>query len=181
MLFKKSLKFLNALGFSLKDKIMLFVRQTHKIARAVIVFNAVKMMNYPSFWQKLIVCFLPNKDMLSNIVSPVGSGMVRSIDNNITTRQYSTALPIMALLSSMDRWFYSPSNGTTTPTKGGIFPYYPTAFGARVFMLFVILLSILCSIPFIPIRHYRLSSSIISYHHSLCLVDADGNIIPEEN
>jgi len=64
---KQSLKFLYSFGFSLKDKVVFLIRQTEQVLGAVIILDAIKMVDNPSFWQWFSVSFFPNKNVLTNI------------------------------------------------------------------------------------------------------------------
>ena len=116
-------QFLYALGFSLKDKVMFFVRQALKIDRAVIVFDTIKVMNYPAFRKWLPVCLLPNKYMFKNIrAGRRCTGMVRCINKNITIVCFVfTAFPTwMVWASSLINAHCMPSifSGTGHTTCG---------------------------------------------------------------
>jgi len=85
LIIKQSFKFLNTLGFSLKDKVMLFTRESHQIARSVIAFNPIQMMNYPAFRQWFAMNLLPDKDMLQDEPSSCCSRMVGQINRSIAS------------------------------------------------------------------------------------------------
>ena len=67
LIIKQCFQFLNALGFSLKQKGMFLGGHSHKIHGAVIIPDTIKVMNYPLPWDRLTVIFFPFKNMLSNI------------------------------------------------------------------------------------------------------------------
>lgn len=108
LIVKQSLKLLNTLGLSFKDKIVLLARQRYKIFRSVIAFNPIKMMNYPSFRQYLIIGLLPYNNMFLNIPTLIGMWVVGLINIDITMRVFvSPPLPI--------RIIFAPSIGENIP------------------------------------------------------------------
>lgn len=84
MAFKQGFQLLNAFSFRFKDKFMLTRRQSHQILRAIIRFDTIKVMNYPSFWQWLIMGLLPDKNVLKNITPNRCSRMPSSAYVNVT-------------------------------------------------------------------------------------------------
>jgi len=90
---KSGLQFLNTLCLRLKDKIMFLVWQGLKVAWAVIVFNAIKVMYYPAFRQRFIVCLLPYKPMFPNIPAAISPWMVRFINHYVSTIFLPSSLP----------------------------------------------------------------------------------------
>ena len=98
LIIKKCLKFLDAFGFSLKNKIMFLVRQSYQITRAIIASNPIKMMNYPTIRKSFVVCFFPNQDMFKDITSTSArcSRVFWFPYQCIFPSFYSTTLPIIA-------------------------------------------------------------------------------------
>lgn len=94
MIIKQCFKFLNTLCLSLKNQVMFLIRQAYQVLRAVIILDAVKVMNYPSFRQELSLSFFPDKDMLPNISIPISSWMLRFVNKDITRTLNPTTLPI---------------------------------------------------------------------------------------
>jgi len=84
LIIKQSLKLLYSLSLSLKDKVVLLVRQGYQIARSIIVLNSVKVMNNPAFRQRFAVSFFPYKDMLKDVATFISSRMVWFKNTNIT-------------------------------------------------------------------------------------------------
>ncbi len=125
---KQSLKFLNTLCFGLKNKVMLLSRQSLQVLRAVIVLDAVKMMNYPAFRQWLTVSFFPYKNVLKDIAVG-GAGMLWLPNKNIPITVFSfTAFPL--------RMIYTCAKLTSTMlTRLRSFRAGLTANNTRVFVL----------------------------------------------
>ena len=78
LIIEKCLQFLNALSFGSKNAAMSSIRQSKQILNSVIITNAIKVMNRPSFWQKLIIGLLPYKSMLLHISTSISPGIIRN-------------------------------------------------------------------------------------------------------
>ncbi len=97
LLLKQSFKFLNAFCFSLEQQFMFLVLHRYQIYNSVIIRDTVKVMDYPSFWQRFSINFLPNYYMFKNII-PNLPGMVGLIKSYITCFDFHTStLPIRAV------------------------------------------------------------------------------------
>lgn len=95
---KQSLKFLNTFCLRLKHKVVLLTRQALQVLRAVIVFNAVKVMNVPAFRQRLTVSFFPHHNMLKNITIG-GAGMLWFVNKVIAITVFDfPPFPLRAFL-----------------------------------------------------------------------------------
>lgn len=166
MIIKRSFKLLNAFCLGLENKIMFFSRQSYQVAWAVIASDAIKVMDNPTFWHWLSMCLFPNKDMFKDIVfcRPHCSGVVRIIDQNITTTINSSTLPIWVFISPSLHLETVLPRVLTRTTSAKFCIGRLTAIFTRVLSrkIFISLLSI--SILFILIRH----SFIISYLASKC-------------
>jgi len=81
---KQGFKFLNALCFCLKNKVMLLIRQGYQVARVIVVFDTVQMVNYPPFREWFTINLLPDVNVLQNEAMPICSGMVRYEDKYIS-------------------------------------------------------------------------------------------------
>ncbi len=98
MIIKQGFQFLNTFSLSLKDKIMLPVRQSHKISRSVIMLDAIKVMDNPTIRKRLAISLFPYKDMLHHITSFVGMRMRWLAYKNIATFAESlTTFPLRML------------------------------------------------------------------------------------
>lgn len=91
MVIKQGFQLLNPLCLSLKDKVMLPVRQSYKVSRAIVVFYSIKMVNYPAIRQRLIVRLFPDEDMFHHIASFLSMGMRWLANINISTCTESSA------------------------------------------------------------------------------------------
>ncbi len=92
---KLGFKFLYSFCLRLKEKIMLFARQSYKVTRSIIICNAIKMMDYPIQRQWFSVRFFPNKKMLTNSSISVSSRMIWGTNKNISPAIYLyTTFPI---------------------------------------------------------------------------------------
>ena len=67
MTIKQSFKFLYPFCLSLKHKIMLLIRHGYQILGAIIILDAVQVVDYPAFRQWLAVSLFPNKNVFHNI------------------------------------------------------------------------------------------------------------------
>ena len=123
MTIKQSFKFLDAFCLSLKHKVVFLIRKSYQIARAVVIFNPIEMVNNPSFRQRLAVGLFPDKDMLTNIAIPIGSWVVRSMNKDISRTSYSPTFPVMMLLFSPNQMLHftisPPSFGLATRAPFG--------------------------------------------------------------
>ena len=131
---KQSLKLLNTLCFSLKDKIMLFAGQGFKITWTVIIRHPIKMVDYPVWGQCLAVSFFPNKDMFTNIALLTGSRVfwLKHIYISICSLKAST-FPTWAFVS---RLFFHPfaiKCPSTISTSFSLLRDMPTTIQALIF------------------------------------------------
>ena len=94
LIIKQSLKLLNSfLEFGYYQSVLLF-RFSKQIARAIVVFYSVVMMDFPTFGKRFIVVCFPNKDMLKDIAVIVSSRILWLQDKNVTAlRSISPAFP----------------------------------------------------------------------------------------
>lgn len=100
MSIKQSLKFLNTFSFSLENKIMLLVGQSHKVTYSIVVLDSIEMVNNPTIGEQLIICGLPDNDMFSDIAITIGTRVVRAEYQNIATfLAINSTLPVMMLFS----------------------------------------------------------------------------------
>lgn len=83
LVIKQGFKFLNALGFSLKQQIVLFIGQGFQILRAIVAGDTIEVVNNPAFRQRFAVSLLPDKDMLKHIAPAISSRVVRFFDMHI--------------------------------------------------------------------------------------------------
>ena len=98
---EQSLKLLDALCFSLKDTVMFHVGQSHQILRAVIIPDAIQVVDYPSCRKQFVVSFFPNKNMLKDIAIYVSSRVFFPHNFNISsTATTSTTSPTWMLVST---------------------------------------------------------------------------------
>ena len=115
MIFKKCLQFLDTLCLRLKDKVMFLIGQGYKILRSIIVFDTVKVMNYPTFRQGLTMCLFPNKNMLENItMARSNAWMVRLINEYIATASFTSATFPMIMSRTFYNWFLLTRARVTT-------------------------------------------------------------------
>ena len=121
MTIKQGLKFLDAFSFSLKDKVVFLIRQTEQVLGAVIILDAIKMVDNPSFRQWFPVSFFPNKNMLTNIAIPIGSWMLRFMNKDIPRTSYPPTFPIMMFVFLLNQVLHfatsPPSFCLTTRTS----------------------------------------------------------------
>lgn len=97
---KETLKLLDTLPHSRNKKGMFLCRQGYQIARAVIMFDAVKVMNEPAFWDWLAMTLFPHKPMLRDI-SPLGA-LVASSYQHIAFFRSPSALPTRVILAQVE-------------------------------------------------------------------------------
>lgn len=81
---KLGFKLLYTFGLSLKHKIVFFIRQPFQVSGAVIIFNSVQVMDYPSWGQRFFIRLFPDPNMFQNEAMPICSGMVRYEDKYIS-------------------------------------------------------------------------------------------------
>ena len=93
MTVKNSFQFLNTLCLGLKNKGMFLARQAYQIARAVVVSDTIKVMDYPALRQWFAVCLFPDKDMLKDISLFTCSWVVRSVYQYIARVHSASTLP----------------------------------------------------------------------------------------
>ena len=138
MTIKQRFQFLNTLGFKLEDKGMSKARQTHKVARAIIIMYAIKMMNMPTFGQKFTMSLFPHPNMMFNIASTVCSRVFWFI--------YLQILPIFSVFNNFAfvsrpfcAWYtskiYSVAWATSLSAMVGY--YFPTILTMRAGSTFV--------------------------------------------
>lgn len=81
---QKSLKFLDAFCFGIKYAFMFPVWQSYQIFNSIIVFDTIKMVNYPSFRQQFSISIFPNHSMFSNVSTLASKVMLWQKDKDIT-------------------------------------------------------------------------------------------------
>ena len=99
MTIKQRFELLDTFSLPLKHQVMLFIRQAEQVLGMVVVFDAIQVMNNPSFWQWLAMRFFPDKDVLTNISVSFSSWVVRFMNKDIPGTLYSTAFPIMVVFA----------------------------------------------------------------------------------
>lgn len=101
---KQGFQLLNTTGFSLQDKEMLSIWQGLQVYRAVIILNAVQVMNYPTLWKAFVVEEFPIEEMLRDISLVVSPGVVRFMNSDITTiiLKFST-FPVLMIFSLLEK------------------------------------------------------------------------------
>jgi len=97
---EESFQFLNTLLQSFKKKVMFSFGQGYQVARAVVIFNAIKVMDCPTFRNWFAVSFFPDQDMLSNITITIGSRMVGRSYQNISLCRCSSTFPRVMVFTS---------------------------------------------------------------------------------
>lgn len=91
---KKGFQFLNTLGFGCKNEPMLSFRQGNEVPNPIIIGDAIKVMNYPSFRKGFLVVLFPNQDVFPNIPIVIGFRVIFIHNINITRFMLkSTTLP----------------------------------------------------------------------------------------
>ncbi len=81
---------------------MFFIRQGHEISRTVIIFDSIKVMNYPTFRKWYSICLFPYNYVFQNTIL-IGSWVTRLINEYITFAIFTfTTFPIVVF-----RPFYS--------------------------------------------------------------------------
>lgn len=142
MIVEQGFQFLNTLCLSFKNKIMLPVGQGYKVSRAIIMFDSIKMMNYPSFGQWLSVGLLPNKDVFHDIASFLSMRMRWLANINISTCTESSA-------TFPERMFF----------RGSIFEMFNETFFTHIMGILMHLTTALRTYPRIM---FRVSQAIFS-------------------
>lgn len=84
LMIKKSFQFLNAFSLGLQNKKVFAGRQSSKVTRSIISFDAVKMMNYPTIRQRFSIDLFPNSDMFKDITRFVRFSMSWLLNIDIT-------------------------------------------------------------------------------------------------
>lgn len=90
---KQALKLLYSSRHSLKQKRVFLVGQPLKVFRPVITSNTIKMMNYPSTWQRFPMDHFPNNNMFRYIATFACMVMLWLHDINVALVIYSATLP----------------------------------------------------------------------------------------
>lgn len=101
MVFKQSFKFLNSLSFSLKHEVMLFIRQSHKVLRAVVGSYAIQVMCNPTIRERFAMRLFPDKNVLKDITSMASSWMIGLVNPCISLRHKSATFPSMSAPTSL--------------------------------------------------------------------------------
>ena len=166
LIVKQCLQLLDTLCFSLKNKAMLMIRHCLQILGAIIISNAIQVMNYPTLGQRLIMSLFPYKNVFQNIAI-FGSWMLRFAYANISLAISYATLPIVACFASrvyVSRWgrVRPCFLGGTTPTKlrtSRLPAFFTGMLPRKVFISFP-----LVPMPFIFIWH----NLIITYLASRC-------------
>jgi hypothetical protein len=70
---------------------MLTVSHRHDILRTIIIFDAIDMVRFFAFWERLIISLFPDQDGTLNVtvkrtMSLTCSRMIRLVDIDISTR-----------------------------------------------------------------------------------------------
>ena len=144
MIIKQGFKFLDMSSFCCEDMAMLFIRQSYKVSRTIIIPYPIKMMHYPAIRQGLIVSFLPNQDVLTDISSFIRSGMFRAKNLDISSYLTSTTFIYCISYSSFTRtncYLISTRLTMLRPvinefTTGTLFPMSQTALFALLQLLY---------------------------------------------
>ena len=121
---KQCFKFLNSFSFRLKNKIVLLIRESHKVAKSVIVLNTIKMVNNPTIGQRFLVCGFPNNNMLTHIAITISSRMVFSKNQSIsimmpcvTTFPPGIAFPPCTYLTVTGNKWFKPEFASRFPDR----------------------------------------------------------------
>lgn len=122
MILKQGFKLLNPFCFSLKDKVVLFIGQCFQICNSIIVRDSIQVMNNPSRGQGLPIGFFPNKNMLTDIPIPIGTGMFRAQAHSIAIAERSATFPVMMFGSSTNelRAFTFPPSSLLLATMASL-------------------------------------------------------------
>ena len=119
LIIKQPFKFLDSFRFRLQDKIMFWRWKSNQVCKAIIYFYAVQMVNYPTLWQRFIICLLPNPNMFKNISTLFRSWIIRFPQFNITMcASNSASLKICSTLTFAGT--KSASHGTPTAKSATI-------------------------------------------------------------
>ena len=104
LIVKQGFKFLDALGLSSKQEVMLFTGHSYEITRSIVIWDSIKVMNYPSIGQRFAVSLFPNQYMFKYI-SLLGSSVVNRLHNsNVSISILSpSAFPFVMLFSSLNQ------------------------------------------------------------------------------
>ncbi len=121
---KQGFKLLDAFSFGCHHMTMLPIRQSHKINRAVISLDSVKVVNNPAIRQSLLISLLPNNNMLLNMATRPSSRMSWHIYAHITFIVYASATlperrvltPILSKLSTL-LWIFPTMNSRAFPAS----------------------------------------------------------------
>ena len=120
LMVKQCLKFLDALGFGLKHKIMFPIGECYQILWSVVILNAIKMMHDPAIRQGFIMSLFPYKYMFKHIIGFSSSGMVGGINIDISERGFnSTASPVVVFFAPCEQ---IKTRSTTLCCGGTRFP-----------------------------------------------------------
>ena len=125
---KLGLQFLNAFSFSLKDKVMLFIRQGDKITNTIISFNTIKMVNYPSIWKWFTIRLFPNPNVFKDITAFLCSWIIWLPQFYISMRAYCfTTFEVCSTLTF----------AATEPASWRMWGTKPTTINARLPMIHI--------------------------------------------
>lgn len=114
---KYCFEFLNAFRFSLQYTSMCSIGKRLKINRAIIIFNPIQMMDYPTFRQRIVMCLFPYKDMLQDITISLCSRMIPILYKHVAIFILTLSpLPVMVLLSQLTKWKPVTHVAAITPT-----------------------------------------------------------------
>lgn len=145
LMVENSLKFLNSLLEFGYYQSVLFFRFSKQIGRAIIVFNPIKVMNFPAFRKRFAVGLLPNKDMFQHSIT-FCSWMTRAVNPDITMSIHTTpTTPIVVLLPTRTyiAFFHAAYANSPSPfllatsAQFSLVAYLRSALGAVIYWIFV--------------------------------------------
>jgi len=82
-----------------KSSVMFAIGQCQEIFGVVVVFDAVEMVDNPSFWEGFMMQLFPNDQMLCNVFTLICLGVRWHIQIDIVSTCYSAALPMLTILA----------------------------------------------------------------------------------
>lgn len=100
LIVKHGFQFLNTLPHRWNQERMFLRRQGYEIARAVIVLDAVKVVNEPPFRDWLPMSLLPHKSVFHN-VCPLG-GFLASANQDIAFLRSPSTFPSLVVFSQLE-------------------------------------------------------------------------------
>ena len=92
---------LDTFSFNLQNEIMFSIRQCYKISWAVVIFNSIQVMNYPTWWQPLSISFFPIIQMLLDITYSICSRMLRHPEVSIAFLFESPPLKVVFMRGAL--------------------------------------------------------------------------------